>query len=51
MASRADQFREKADECRALAARAKDRVAKQHFEDIAQQWLELARQVERIDKR
>jgi hypothetical protein len=48
MRSRSDQFRAQAAECHKLASRCRD-LTKTRYEELAQQWLELAERAERQD--
>jgi hypothetical protein len=50
MPSRADQFRAKAEECRALAAKAKDRDVRKQLLTSAEQYDQLAEQREETRK-
>jgi hypothetical protein len=47
MQSRSEEFRAYAAECRELANRIRDPEVKLQYEELAQQWLELAEHVER----
>jgi hypothetical protein len=46
MRTKADQYRERAGECEAKAAQARDLQAKQIFTEAANEWRELARQMD-----
>ena len=48
MISKADQYRTKAVECDKRVAVALDADIKEQFEDLARQWREMAKQVERM---
>ena len=48
MRTKADQYRERAEECEAKAALAQDPQAKQIFTEAANDWRELARQMDRF---
>jgi hypothetical protein len=51
MISKVDEYRAKASECAALAAKTKDPAAKRVLEQTAQQWYELAEGTERYEAR
>jgi hypothetical protein len=44
--SRAERYREKAEECRALAARMSDRLAREAFLDVGRSYERLAEQLD-----
>ena len=48
--SRADLYLERATECERQAALARDPQARAVFSDLADQWRDLARQVETLDR-
>ena len=50
MTSRADEFREKADEFESMAARITDSNAKQSYIELAKTWRELADKIEKLDR-
>ena len=50
MQSKSDEFRARAQECRELASRVNGR-AKEQYEELARQWLELAEWVELAARR
>jgi hypothetical protein len=50
MPKRADFFRLKAAECRAIATRFKDQTSREQLEKTAQHWLQLAEDAELIDR-
>jgi hypothetical protein len=43
-------YRLKAAECRAMAARATDRISREQLEKAAEHWLQLAKDAELIDR-
>jgi hypothetical protein len=49
MSSRAENCRQKAQECEALAAAATDAASRTYMQITAKQWRELAEQVDRLD--
>ena len=49
MSSRAEQFRQKAAECEQLVALVKEPQVKESFRRLANEWRDLARQVEELD--
>jgi hypothetical protein len=50
MPSRAERYREKAKDCAAVAAAVTDRVLRFELQQVARQWLQLADQVELLDR-
>ena len=46
MPTRPEQYRAKAQECARLARAARDPEAKRTYEDMARQWLDLAKRAE-----
>jgi len=46
MSQRVQRYRDRADVCERMAARAKDLDAKASFDAVARQWRDLARQIE-----
>ena len=50
MSSRADMYRQRADDAKHRAAQAKDPSIKSAFEHVTAVWAALADQVERIDR-
>jgi hypothetical protein len=46
--TRAEQYHAKAQECAQRAKAARDPEAKRAYEDLARQWLDLAKRVEQI---
>jgi hypothetical protein len=48
--SRADQYLEKAAECEHLAVSVREPQAQATFRDLANQWRDLAQQVEMLDR-
>jgi hypothetical protein len=49
MSQRVQRYRDRADVCERMAARAKDLDAKASFDAVARQWRVLARQVEDME--
>jgi hypothetical protein len=50
MGKRADEYRERAAECEALAAVTADPKFKATYEDLAKRWRDLARQVDTLER-
>ncbi|HWX83017.1 MAG TPA: hypothetical protein VNZ48_05385 [Xanthobacteraceae bacterium] len=50
MGKRAEEYRERASECEALAAVTADAKFKSTYEDLAKRWRDLARQVDTLER-
>lgn len=50
MGKRAEEYRERAAECEALAAGISDSKIKATYEDLAKRWRDLARQVDTLER-
>jgi hypothetical protein len=48
--SRAEKYRQKAAECELAAVKIPRRMTQAMYRDVAQQWLELARRLESLDR-